>query len=69
MWANAAPSYRQQIDEMRREAFRFDRSDNAEMWLDYRFFKAAGLLELWRKKWVSNIAPRFMPRQRPAATP
>ena len=48
MWANAAPSYRQQIDEMRREAFRFDRSENAEMWLDYRFFKAAGLLELWR---------------------
>lgn len=54
---------------MRREAFRFDRSENAEMWLDYRFFKAAGLLELWRKKWVSNIAPRFMPQPRPAATP
>ena len=69
MLPNAAPSYRQQMDEMRREAFRFDRSDNAEMWLDYRFFKAAGLLEEWRKKWVGIIAPRFMPRPRPTATP
>lgn len=27
-------------------------SDLAEMWKDYRAFKAAGLLSEWRKKWA-----------------
>ena len=30
----------------------------AEMWEDYRIFKAAGLLKEWRKKWAA-----YLPRQ------
>lgn len=31
-------------------------SDLAEMWKDYRAFKAAGLLSEWRKKWAWYLA-------------
>jgi hypothetical protein len=27
----------------------------AEMWEDYRIFKAAGLLHEWRKKWAAYL--------------
>jgi hypothetical protein len=27
----------------------------AEMWKDYRIFKAAGLLSEWRKKWAAYL--------------
>lgn len=30
----------------------------AEMWADYRAFKAAGLLHLWRQKWAAKLGPR-----------
>jgi hypothetical protein len=28
---------------------------NAEMWADYRVFKAAGLLSEWRRKWAAYL--------------
>jgi len=27
----------------------------AEMWEDYRIFKAAGLLKVWRRKWAAYL--------------
>lgn len=32
------------------------RSATAEMWEDYRVFKAAGLLHKWREKWAGYLA-------------
>jgi len=37
--------------------FRPWQTDIAEMWKDYRVFKAAGLLSEWRKKWAYYLQP------------
>lgn len=38
-------------------SFRPWQPDIAEMWKDYRVFKAAGLLSEWRKKWAYYLQP------------
>lgn len=63
----AAPAYREQMAELERLSFRFDQTENAEMWRDYRIFKAAGLFKAWREKWVGRVPARYLqPPPRPA---
>jgi len=62
----SAPAYREQMEELERLSFRFDQTEDAEMWRDYRVFKAAGLFKEWRKKWVGRVPARYMqPPPRP----
>lgn len=62
----AAPAYRAQMAELERLSFRFDKTEDAEMWADYRIFKAAGLFKAWREKWVGRVPARYLqPRPRP----
>ena len=50
----ARPAHRREFEELERLAFRMP-NDKAEMWRDYRIFKAAGLLHQWKCIYAARL--------------